>query len=45
MNVYLGVATRTRLLAGKQIDTPPAYGTFKQAQRVAQQGERFGLDL
>jgi site-specific DNA-methyltransferase (adenine-specific) len=42
----LQILTIEDLLSGKQIDMPPTYGTFKQAQRMKkQEGEQKGLGI
>ncbi|MEO5951075.1 MAG: hypothetical protein ABIQ44_01230 [Chloroflexia bacterium] len=39
------VLTIADLLRGAEIKMPPAYGTFKEAQKVKAQGQQLGFDL
>ncbi len=39
------ILTIEQLLAGATVDMPPAYGTFKQAERVEQKPESHNLEL
>ncbi len=39
------ILTVAQLLEGVEVQMPPAYGTFKQAGRVREDGAQLGLDL